>query len=213
MGLFDEIVGYGKLGWSIGSGIWKFIRGRKRRLTPQQKLELRAKWKPQVEDWLRKQYAKELRLDVVVRDMKRMDKYPETAEGRGISAWFRVGLIDTYEKGVMLGLRTEGLVEEEGGWRFGEYRVEKDSMVNLRLVGFVPYENIEMIDWDGDDYYQFPHIYCYFDFKGQPCERLAFCERRNLDEHVYYTEIVEYQAVRKLTKKLKGRAFLKRVHG
>jgi hypothetical protein len=212
MGLFDEFVGYGRLGWSIVSGLWKFWRGRTRRLTPQQKLELRGKWKPQVETWIRKQYAKKLRLDVIVRDMKRMDKYPETAKGRGISAWFRVGLVDTYEKGIMLGLRTEGLVEEEGGWRFGEYSVEKDRMVNLRLVGFVPYENIEMIDWDGDDYYQFPHIYCYFDFKSQPYERLAFCERRNLDAHVYYTDIVDYEDVRRLTKKLKGRAFLKRVH-
>jgi hypothetical protein len=85
-------------------------------------------------------------------------------------------------------------------------------MVNLVLTGFIPYENIEMIDWDGDQYYSYPHLYCYFDFKGEPYERIAYCEKRNLDEHIYYTEIVEYYSVLKLTKKLKGRAWLKRVH-
>jgi hypothetical protein len=84
-----------ELGWSIVSGVWKFWRGRKRRLMPQEKLALRAKWKPQVDDWLRTQCAEELRLDVIVRDMKRMDAYPNTKQGKGISSWFRVGLIDT----------------------------------------------------------------------------------------------------------------------
>jgi hypothetical protein len=42
-------------------------------------------------------------------------------------------------------------------------------------------------------------------------ERLAFCERRTLDQHVYYT--IDYVPVRKLTRKLEGPVFLKRVHG
>ena len=48
-----------------------------------------------------------------------LDNYPNTAEKRGISPWFRVGLIDTYEKGIAVGLRIEGLVEEDDGWRLG----------------------------------------------------------------------------------------------
>lgn len=210
--ILDEVISYGKVAWGLVSYLWRWARRNKRNLTPQQKLELRAKWKPQVEAWLLEHERKKLRQDCIIRDMKRMDNYPDTKEAKGISAWFRVGLVDTYEKGIMVGLRIEGLVEEAEGLRLGDYGAEKDRMVNLTLTGFIPYENIELIDWDGDQYYSYPHLYCYFDFKGEPYERLAYCQKRNLDEHVYYTEIAEYHSVLKLTKKLKGRAFLKRVH-
>lgn len=73
-------------------------------ITPQEILALRAKWKPQFSEWLLTHNHKKLRTDVIVRDLKRMDNYPDTAEGKGISAWFRSAVIDTYEKGIMLGL-------------------------------------------------------------------------------------------------------------
>ena len=48
-------------------------------------------------------------------------------------------------------------------------------------------------------------------FKGEPYEKVAFCEKGTLDEDIYFTEIVELRPVLKLTKRLKGRAFLKRI--
>lgn len=211
MAIFGELVSYGRVFWNIVSSVWSWRNRRQRKLTPQERLELRAKWKPAVEAWIHEHDRKKLRHDCIIRDVRRLDHYPEAKETKGISPWFRVALIDTYEKGIMLGLQIYGLVEEPEGWRLGEYSTEKEKMVNLTMTGFVPYENIEMIDWDGDQYYSYPHIYCYFVFKGEPYERTAFCQKRNLDEHVYYTEVAEFRSVLKLTKRLKGHAFLKRI--
>jgi hypothetical protein len=211
--ILDDIISYGKVAWGVVRYLWRWARRNRRNLTPQQKLELRARWKPPVESWLLKHNREKLRHDCIVRDMKRIDEYPNAKKGRGISAWFRVSLIDTYERGLMVGLRIEGLVEESSGWRLGDYENERDRMVNMVLTGFIPCENIEMIDWDGDDYYPYPHIYCYFDFKGEPYERLAYCENGTIDEHIiFYKEIAKYHSVLKLTKKLKGKAWLKRIH-
>jgi hypothetical protein len=201
---FSEGLGLARVVWSAITGGWRYWRGRKRRLTPQEILALRAKWKPQFSEWLLTHNHKKLRTDVIVRDLKRMDNYPDTAEGKGISAWFRSAVIDTYEKGIMLGLGfgTYELMHDEATDTY--YFPAKGQRGNTKLMftGFVPFENIESVDWDGDQYYSYPHIYCYFDMKGkQPYERLAFCERRTLDQHVYYTEIVSFEKARRETKK------------
>src|SRR5262249_49075588 len=148
------------------------------------------------------QTHQELRTDVIIRDIKRMDTYPKTRETKGISAWFRSYVIDTYEKGIMLGLGTHELMYDEE--KDAYYFPPKGQRGNTKLMfsGFVPFENIETVDWEGDQYYSYPHIYCYFDQKDkQPYERLSFCERRTLDEHIYYTEIVPFEDVRRETKK------------
>jgi hypothetical protein len=64
----NDWIAYGKFAWGVISGGWKFIRGRKRGLTPQEKLEFRAKWKPEVVEWLLRQYRDKLRRDVIPAD-------------------------------------------------------------------------------------------------------------------------------------------------
>src|SRR5262245_10270226 len=108
--VLNDWIPYGKVVWSAATGVWRFYRRNRRKLTPQQKLELRAKWKVQVESWILTHNRQKLRHDCIIRDMKRMDRYPDVTEGKGISAWFRAALIDTYENGIMVGLRWEGLV-------------------------------------------------------------------------------------------------------
>jgi hypothetical protein len=66
--------------------------------------------------------AEKLRQDVIIRHVNRVDNYPHTAdEGKGISSWFRVALLDTYERGIVLCLRIGGLMKCEGGYRFADY--------------------------------------------------------------------------------------------
>jgi hypothetical protein len=58
------------------------------------------------------------------------------------------------------------------------------------LVGYVPFENIESVDWHGDEYYGFPHLYCYFDARRkEPYEKLAFCEKKEMNGIPFYTEV------------------------
>jgi hypothetical protein len=136
--------------------------------------------------------------------MKRIDEYPRTDDNaKGISPWFRVGLIDTYEKGVMAGLGWTDLVKDKETdelRRPNRDQGEKGD-VSLMLTGYIPYENIESVDWEGDRYYSYPHVYCYFNYKGEPYERLAYCEQRTLNECVYFTEVEDYKKVLKRSKK------------
>jgi hypothetical protein len=196
-----EILSLARIGWSALSGSWRFLHRHERRLTSQDKLKLRNEWKPQFSDYLAKLHREKLRNDVVIRDIRRMDLYPEIQESKGISAWFRVSLIDTYERGIMVGLEWEALIQEAGGYRYVDRAKHEKDGRNLLLTGYIPYENIESVDWDGDHYYDYPHIYCYFSFKGQPYERLVFCERHELDGRHYYTDIIDYISVVKGSKK------------
>jgi hypothetical protein len=187
----------------VASWLWALVRGR--HLSPSEKIRLREKWKPEFEEHIYQQRKEKLREDVIIRDVKRMDIYPETDEkGRGISPWFRAGLMGTYHKGALIGLRWTTLTKDaKDEWRYTDYQKGEHGDVNVILIGYIPFENIESVDWRGDEYYGFPHIYCYFDARRkEPYEKTAFCEQRHLDHITYYTEIAPYDAVRKRSRKL-----------
>jgi hypothetical protein len=200
--MLSETIAIGRVFWSTVSGVWKFWLSLKRRLSPQETLKLRAQWKPQFTEWLELHDHKKLRTDVIIRDIKSIDSYPTTTETKGSSAWFRSGVIDTYEKGMMLGLGTYELVYDKQKDVYYFPPNGKRGNTKLMFTGFVLFENIESVDWDGDQHCSYPHIYCYFDSKDkQRYERLSFCERRTLDEHTYFREIVPLEEVRRETKR------------
>ncbi|WP_131522929.1 hypothetical protein [Nitrobacter sp. Nb-311A] len=198
----SEGLALGRIFITVCTGGWRWWRARRRRLTPQETLAIRSKWKPLFVEWLRNQRHQKLSTEVIIRDLRRIDNYPDTKEGKGISAWFRIGLIGNYERGIMLSCGIYELVYDANEEVY--YSPAKGARGNTKvtLTGYVPYENIETVDWDGDQYYSYPHIYCYFDRKHkQPYEKLSFCERGNLDEHVFYSEIISFESVRRETKK------------
>jgi hypothetical protein len=200
--LFDHWIAPGKLAWSVLSAVWKFFRRNKRHLTPQERLALRTRWKPLFEGYLWQHQRQKLRQDIIIRDMRRMDKYPHIDEGRRISPWCRTDLIDTYEKGIMVALGRKELVTDGNGLRYTDRQGGEKGETTLMLTGFIPYENIENVDWTGDNYYGYPHVYCYFDMKATPYERLAFCKSNDsTNGREFFTEVADYEAVRKLSKK------------
>jgi hypothetical protein len=176
----------------------------RRKLSPSQVLALRQKWKPLFEEDIWKNHSEKLRDDVIVRDVKRMDSYPEIdPEAKGISPWFRVGLIGTYYKGILIGIRWGELKKtgENGTWRYIDYRNETGD-VKAVLAGKVPFENIEAVDWHGDEYYPYPHIYCHFIAKRkQPYEKVSYY--RAVSDSLgrpHYTEIATPEDVREVSK-------------
>ena len=174
---------------------------RKRRLTQEEKVQLKAKWKPMIEEKLRDWHHKSLSHDAIVHDVKRTQDYPDGLHGKGISPWFRVVLMDTYHDGIMLGLRWGKVVFEptQQKWLFARLGEEGK---NLILIGYVPYHHIEWIDWDGDEFYPYTHLYLHFDGpKRQPYERLVLCDKRELEGRPYYAEVADYEEARKLSKK------------
>jgi hypothetical protein len=181
--------------------VWSVVREKQRSLSTAEIVKLRQRWKSEFETKLWERRSKGLRTDVIIRDMKRIDKYPDTSEEtKGISPWFRVGLMDTYHRGIQVGLQWDSLHRDADSnrWRHPNRKAGEEGEVKVILIGFIPYENIEAVDWDGDEYYGFPHIYCYFSAKRkEPYERLSYCEQNHLNDIPFYTEVVEYSAVKK----------------
>jgi hypothetical protein len=194
--------------YALAKDIWARARGGRRRLSNAEIMRLRQNWKAEFEAKFleRRQKGLALAQDVIVRDMRRIDNYPDLKdEKRGISPWFKVGLMATYHRGIQVGLRWTRIIEDEQTkqWRYPD-REAGDEGVKVLLMGFIPFENIEAVDWNGDEYYGEPHIYCYFDARRkEPYERVAFCDARELNGFPYYTEIAEHDAVVRLSKKRK----------
>ncbi len=198
-------VGIISLGYRLLSDLWGLVRGKKRRLSESEIIQLRKKWKEEFETKLLERRRDGLTTDVIIRDMKRIDKYPESDEkDKGISPWFKVGLMSTYHKGILTGLRWGNLKLDGENYRFRDYVNKEQGDIKVILIGYIPYENIEHVDWDGDEYEGHPHIYCYFDAtKKEPYEKLAFCKENYHNEFPFYTEVAEFNDVRKRSKKLK----------
>jgi len=180
------------------------IRHGRQRLSASEIVARRQKWKPLFEQEVWKTHRDKVRQDAIVRDMKRIDHYPDAEAGKGISPWFRVGLVGTYHRGVYLGLRWDTLTKDADGthWRETNYGAEERGDIKVVLLGSVPYEYIDNVDWDGDEYYPYPHIYCYFNYKKQPYEHLGFyTETVPPGGLPFFTEVVAYKEVRKLKTK------------
>lgn len=146
--------------------------------------------------------AKRLRHDVIVRHVDRVDKYPNIDEkDRGISPWFRVDFLDTYDKGITLCIAIQGLNKCGEGYRRTNSRSGESADYNALLMADIPYDSIEAVNIEGDEYYSFPHIYCYFDFNGEPYERKWFAEQINQSHgHPYFRELCSYESVYRKTK-------------
>ena len=185
-----------------GGAFWRWYRP----LSNAEKIALRQKWKPKFDDLIRDNFARKLRRDVVIRDVRRVDQYPDIDEkAKGISPWFRLGLVGTYHRGIYVAFDWHRLVEvAEGKYRVldilehdkDDKELEEKSIKVIQL-GLIPFENIEDVDFDGDEYYAYPHIYCHFTIKKQPYEKVALFTEGQLfeDSLPYYTELTDVESV------------------
>lgn len=181
--------------YSIMKDCWNYIsRRRVARRKPEEVIRIRQRWKSEIEKELSERQQGKRQTDIIIRDMKRIDKYPDISEKeKGISAWFRAGLMGTYHRGILAGLKWEELVKEGDLWRRINYQKNESGGRTAMLIGRIPYEFIEAIDWDGDEYYGLPIIYCHFDSRSkEPYESLAYCEENHLNGFPFYTEIAPY---------------------
>jgi hypothetical protein len=166
-------------------------------LSPGELVKHSEKLRKQFQDEIYKCRAEQLRKDVIIRHVNRMDSYPDTEEkAKGISSWFRAGLLDIYHKGILIGLRFGTLSEGPDGWRFTNYDNGEKGDIKVYMIGKIPYEFIEGVNFDGDEYYSFPHIFCHFASKGEPYEEIVFCEEIDMGSgHPYYKEIAKFDEV------------------
>ncbi|MGF6860438.1 hypothetical protein ABIE69_000998 [Rhodobacteraceae bacterium MBR-64] len=111
--------------------------------------------------------------------------------------------MDTYHGGILVGLRWERLIQiSDETYRvakFEEYADGNDPGIKVILAGRIPYHLIQSVDFEGDEYYGFPHIFCHFSMKGEPYESVEFHENRQIEDFSkpYFVQIGEYKKVRK----------------
>lgn len=202
------------IGWGIFEGGWEpwivaligiagvlsnfdfYVYARKgHRLSPEERLAARDKWRPQFEDYFLETARSNYQGDAIIHDVSRLDEYPnDVKETGGISPWFRVGLMGTSNDGVLLGLRWTHLIEVDGNLVEAKYDDDGEKL-KVMLLGEVPYESIQSVNFDGDKYYNKPHIFCHFEYKGEPFRQLFYGEEYRLfdDSPWHYREIAEYQ--------------------
>jgi hypothetical protein len=88
---------------------------------------------------LRKEFEKSLppknkygyRCDAIIRDIKRMDAYPNVNNRKGISAWFRVSIKDLYYNGIEVFISMPQYIKQDGKakWQFTNHKDESKSLI------------------------------------------------------------------------------------
>ena len=61
--------------------------------------------------------------------------------------------------------RRGNLTRDGDAWRYTNYKTGEKGDLKVMLISSIPYENIEHVDWEGDEYYGYPHIYGWFNNK------------------------------------------------
>jgi hypothetical protein len=89
-------------------------------------------------------------------------------------------LVGTYHRGILAGLRWGTLTKDRDRehWRFTDRAAGEKGDIQVLLIGSIPYENIDNVDWNGDKYYGDPQVYCFFIYKRkEPYEHIGCYEQ------------------------------------
>ena len=182
----------------------KFLMSLIRRPDKAEVARLRTKWKLEFEQnlsWIDDTVGYG---EVTIRDLKRMDSYPEVdANAKGVSPWFRVGLLGTYHRGIEVGLSVASVKYDKSTEAWLLTRDYLNRTLNAYVVGRIPYDRISSVDWTGDEYYYHPNIFCHFKgWRNEPYEEILICEKREGSGRPFYTKLTTLREAAKLQKRL-----------
>jgi hypothetical protein len=176
-------------------GFFLSVEGKK--LAPTELVNHREEMRKHFQKEVREIRCNNLRSDVIIRHVRRVDSYPETNDQEsGISPWFRVSLVDLYHKGILVALQIGTLVDGPDGYRFRDYSIGEEGTLRVYLIGKIPYDVIEAVNFDGDEYYHYPHVFCHFPFNGEPYEELVFSEKIDMGNgHFFFKDVATQKEV------------------
>jgi len=113
-----------------------------------------------------------------------VDAYPKVDDRPwGISPWFKVEGKDLYHRGLEVFLSVQDLVIDGSVARHAK-ESEDTELTKMFVVGQIPFDAIVTIDWEGDEYYSMPHVYCWFDQADGPYEAIVLYER-GYEDHLF----------------------------
>jgi hypothetical protein len=105
-------------------------------------------------------------LEVIVRDVGRLDAYPNADDSfrNRVSPWFRAGIVGLYDGGLEVAGRAITGVMAKG------VAIPTEDGELLFPGGLVSYDKIVALDWDPDGHYAAPQLYCSFERGVGPYE-------------------------------------------
>jgi len=178
---------------TLGRGGFKHFKGK----PPEEILKIRLDMRKECEKNMPRP-TKNHTPDLLVRDIDRMDYYLHENPKRAYAsyAWFRNELKGYDHRAIhcFISMPVEVVYEKEKKkWRFAK-RDEKGIVAYP--VGSIAYEQIVKIDWNGDGYYPYPHIYVKYK-KGSPYYTIRYHLREGSEEHEYFREIEGWEPHKK----------------
>ena len=109
-----------------------------------EKIRHQEKIRAEISSYIQKINTEKLRRRIIIRDIDRVDSYPEVSDEEGISPWFKVELAQTYHRGVQVFLKAGALVTKaDGSLRLRDLKAGEEGDLRVFLVGEIPFSNIE----------------------------------------------------------------------
>ena len=132
---------------------------------------------------------------VIIRDLRRMDEYPDfETKKKGTSPYFTVELKDIYHRGIEVFVSKPKYIKQndDSKWEF-----TKDGYKGKKILAWpiarIPFDLIDYVNWDGDEYHNYPIVFCRFDgIEGGPYEEIPFFSREGSGENEYFREIKSF---------------------
>lgn len=123
--------------------------------------------------------------------------YPDIIDTEAkISPHFKSYPFNTYHNGFELwltaGIGGKVIMDKNGFWEnlYDYYDERQDDkmykVLKTDIFGRIPYCNIEAYDLDGDQYTEYPMIFCNFDYDGMPYEEIVY---RTKGEYIPFVDL------------------------
>jgi len=188
-----------KLGFDVLRGIFGFLHRAIKGTKPEVILKRRQDLKRDIETHLHKRRdAYGTFGEAIIRDIDKMDYYLHDNPKKSYAsyAWFRVEIKDISYRSLdcFISMPEEIVYDEKKSkWRF----INKgEKGVNAYAVGKIPYENIINIDWNGDEYYPVPHIYCRYQNRS-PYLAIHYYLKQGREPHEYFQQVEGFEPHKK----------------
>ncbi|MFB9080583.1 hypothetical protein ACFFLS_20835 [Flavobacterium procerum] len=140
-------------------------------------LDLKKQIKKNFSSWL--DYAPEnrkLSSKMLLRDFQGT-QYPDSNEPDQFNeySWFAAEIHQLYHRGMEFVIGIYGICPlPDGKWRLEKHSDPDKDSVKVRKIGQINFSDIISYDIDGDEYYNYPHIFCRFSYRGIPFENCYY---------------------------------------
>lgn len=204
--------------YRIFQDLINFVLRRSKKAPPVEKLQRNQKLKDELQEKfdLHPQHPLKEPIDVLLRDIDRIDEYPEenVKERKSrVAPFFKVTLRALYHQGIEV-YNCSAAVEikrnhKTGVWEMAEKGVKGEA--KAYSVGRIRFDWIDHVNYEGDEYDCTPHIFCKFKNKGFPFEecRIRKLEMRN-GRVAYTNDVGAYWPKKIIKKRLKQRRTMRR---